>query len=43
MRADDGSIEVTCDFCSTRYDFPADEVAEIDREAPDGTGEVQIS
>ena len=43
MRADDGSIEVTCDFCSTRYDFTPDEVAAIDAEAPDGTGEVAIS
>lgn len=34
MRADDGSIEVTCDFCSTRYDFAPDEVATIDAEAP---------
>ncbi|MFC3691224.1 Hsp33 family molecular chaperone [Chenggangzhangella methanolivorans] len=42
MRADDGSIEVTCDFCSSRYGFSVEEVAEIDREAPDGTGEVQI-
>lgn len=42
MRADDGSIEVTCDFCSTRYGFSVEEVAEIDREAPDGTGEVQF-
>jgi molecular chaperone Hsp33 len=42
MRADDGSIEVTCDFCSSRYGFSVEEVAEIDREAPDGTGEVQF-
>lgn len=38
MRADDGSIEVTCDFCSTRYGFSAEEVARIDAEAPDGAG-----
>lgn len=30
MRADDGSIEVTCDFCSARYVFSADEAAKID-------------
>lgn len=33
MRADDGSIEVTCDFCSTRYGFSAEEAARIDAEA----------
>jgi molecular chaperone Hsp33 len=33
MRADDGSIEVTCDFCSTRYAFAQADVAEIDAEA----------
>lgn len=32
MRADDGSIEVTCDFCSTRYGFAPDEVSAIDAE-----------
>lgn len=30
MRADDGSIEVTCDFCSTRYAFDQAEVAALD-------------
>lgn len=30
MRADDGSIEVTCDFCSTKYAFSADEAAALD-------------
>jgi molecular chaperone Hsp33 len=33
MRAGDGSIEVTCDFCSTRYAFSADEATAIDAEA----------
>jgi molecular chaperone Hsp33 len=35
MRADDGAILVTCDFCSTRYAFDAEEVAAIDAEADD--------
>lgn len=38
MRADDGSIEVTCDFCSTRYGFSAEEAAAIDAEAPEDAG-----
>ncbi|HEY0291932.1 MAG TPA: Hsp33 family molecular chaperone [Hansschlegelia sp.] len=29
MRADDGSIEVTCDFCSTRYAFTAEEAVAL--------------
>lgn len=29
MRADDGSIEVTCDFCSTRYTFSVEEAAAL--------------
>jgi molecular chaperone Hsp33 len=33
MRADDGSIEVTCDFCSTRYAFGDEEVTALDAEA----------
>lgn len=33
MRADDGTIEVTCDFCSTKYQFDGAEVAAIDAEA----------
>jgi molecular chaperone Hsp33 len=33
MRADDGTIEVTCDFCSTRYAFAEPEAAAIDAEA----------
>jgi molecular chaperone Hsp33 len=39
MRADDGSIEVTCDFCSTRYGFSAAEAAELDAstEADEGS------
>lgn len=32
MRADDGSIEVTCDFCSTRYGFSAEEAVALDEE-----------
>lgn len=39
MRADDGSIEVTCDFCSTRYGFTAAEADAIDAEAADGGAE----
>ncbi|GBD50241.1 Hsp33 family molecular chaperone [Methylopila sp. Yamaguchi] len=35
MLTDAGAIEVTCDFCSTRYGFDAAEVASIDREAAD--------
>ena len=35
MLTDDGSIEVTCDFCSTRYTFTAEQVASIDAEDPD--------
>ncbi|MFD1704738.1 Hsp33 family molecular chaperone [Methylopila henanensis] len=30
MRLDDGSIEVTCDFCSTKYGFSAEEVVALD-------------
>lgn len=36
MRADDGTIEVTCDFCSTKYRFDGEEVAAIDAEADEG-------
>lgn len=35
MRADDGSIEVTCDFCSTKYGFSAEEAAALDEEPAD--------
>ncbi|WP_020181042.1 Hsp33 family molecular chaperone [Methylopila sp. M107] len=34
MRTDDGSIEVTCDFCSTKYGFSAEEAEAIDAEEP---------
>jgi molecular chaperone Hsp33 len=38
MRVDDGSIEVTCDFCSTRYGFSPAEVDSLDAEAENGEG-----
>lgn len=37
MRADDGAIEVTCDFCSTRYDFSAEEAAALDAASDDAS------
>lgn len=43
MRADDGSIEVTCDFCSSRYGFTPEQAAEIDASAAAEEGETPAS
>jgi molecular chaperone Hsp33 len=38
MTREDGSIEVTCEFCSTRYVFAAEEVADLGAAVSDDDG-----
>lgn len=38
MREPDGRVSVTCEFCSSRYDFALDEVGQADEATGDGGG-----